>query len=92
MKIGFPEELDILIKKAPPPLDHGDKGKDDGSEASSAIVVDEMGTVTGNQTAAKDHAPPKIYEAELNIFSDKLPPAMLLGKISVRSERSVEER
>ena len=43
---------------APPPLNHGNKSKDDGGKASGAIVVDEMGAVASDQTATEDNAPP----------------------------------
>ena len=55
---SWDENLYIFQLMTPPPLDHGNKSKDDGGEASGTIVVDEMGAVAGDQTAAKDNAPP----------------------------------
>ena len=43
---------------APPPLDHGDESEDDGSEASSAIVVHQVGAIAGNQASTENNAPP----------------------------------
>ena len=43
---------------APAPLDHGNESKDDGSKASSAIVVHKVGAIAGNQASTENNAPP----------------------------------
>ena len=42
---------------SPPPLNHGNEGQNDGSETTSAIIVDKVGAIAGNQATSENNAP-----------------------------------
>ena len=43
---------------SPPPLHHGNEGQNDGGETASAIIVDKVGAVAGDQATSENNAPP----------------------------------
>ena len=43
---------------SPPPLHHGNEGQNDGGETASAIIVDKVGAIAGDQATSENNAPP----------------------------------
>ena len=43
---------------SPPPLHHGNEGQNDGGKTASAIIVDKVGAIAGDQATSENNAPP----------------------------------